>query len=126
MQMRSGIDPMPSAGFLWHGLLHPLRLWLFRHHSRLLSPDAAVQLLRLQISESAHAPPNGAYDASPDCSVTFAAGNLIGGDRRRCPRKQFVTLRRPANDLFQILRKQIAGVNQALSLATHRVKVSRL
>ena len=32
MQMRPGIDLMPPAAVLGHGLLHPLWLWLFRHH----------------------------------------------------------------------------------------------
>jgi len=31
VQMRPGIDAMPSAARLGHRLLHPLRLWLFRH-----------------------------------------------------------------------------------------------
>src|SRR3984893_12789792 len=43
MQMRPGIDLMPSVAVLGHGLLHPLWLWLFRHHSRLLSPDLHVR-----------------------------------------------------------------------------------
>src|SRR6266446_4989017 len=38
MQMRPGIDLVPSIAVLRHGLLHPLWLWLFRLHSRLLSP----------------------------------------------------------------------------------------
>jgi len=29
MQMRPGIDVVPSAAVLGHGLLHPLWLWLF-------------------------------------------------------------------------------------------------
>jgi hypothetical protein len=37
VQMRSGIDAVPSIAILGHGLLHPLWLWLFRHHSSLLS-----------------------------------------------------------------------------------------
>src|SRR6516162_7528201 len=43
MQMRPGIDVMPSAAILGHCLLHPLWLWLFRHHSRLRSPDGHVR-----------------------------------------------------------------------------------
>jgi hypothetical protein len=31
MQMRPGIDAVPSAAVLGHGLRHPLWLWLFRH-----------------------------------------------------------------------------------------------
>jgi hypothetical protein len=38
MQMRPGIDLVPSIAVLGHGLLHRLRLWLFRLHLRLLSP----------------------------------------------------------------------------------------
>src|SRR5262245_24840285 len=43
MQMRPGIDPVPSIAILGHGLLHPLWLWLFRHYLRLLSPDGRVR-----------------------------------------------------------------------------------
>src|SRR5207245_7998719 len=42
MQMRPGIDLVPSIGVLGHGLLHPLWLWLFRLHSRLLPPDLHI------------------------------------------------------------------------------------
>jgi hypothetical protein len=34
---------VPSIAVLGHGLLHPLRLWLFRFHPRLLSPDVRVR-----------------------------------------------------------------------------------
>ena len=64
--------------------------------------------------------------ALPDCSVAFAARSLIGGDWFGYSRKQFITFRGLADDLFQILRKQIASVNQALSLAPHRVKIFHL
>jgi hypothetical protein len=41
--MRPSIDLVPSAAVFGHSLLHPLWLWLFRHLSRLLSPDVHVR-----------------------------------------------------------------------------------
>src|SRR5271169_6407505 len=45
LQVRAGIDLVPSAAVLGHGRLHRLWLWLwlFRHCSRLLSPDGYVR-----------------------------------------------------------------------------------
>src|SRR5207244_7085113 len=45
MQMRPGIDLVPSVAVLGHRLLHSpwLWLWLFRHHPRLLSPDVHLR-----------------------------------------------------------------------------------
>src|SRR5207302_9389547 len=40
VQVRSGIDLVPSIAVLGHGLLHRPWLWLFRLHSRLLFTGA--------------------------------------------------------------------------------------
>jgi hypothetical protein len=44
--MRPGIDMVPSAAVLGHGLRQPLWLWLFRHYSRLLSPEVHARTHR--------------------------------------------------------------------------------
>src|SRR5439155_18609710 len=58
MQIWPGIDMVPSAALLGHGLLHPLWLWLLRHHSRLLSPDVHVRrVVRTEaLSANTHVP----------------------------------------------------------------------
>jgi hypothetical protein len=57
VQVRPGINAMPSAALLRHRLLHPLwlwlRLWLFRH----VQGSSTNSALRVCVTEPEHTPP---------------------------------------------------------------------
>jgi hypothetical protein len=53
VQVRPGIDAMPSAVLLRHRLLHPLWLWLFRH----FQGSSTNSALRLRVTEPEHTRP---------------------------------------------------------------------
>ena len=48
---------------------------------------------------------------------------FAGGDRLACHREQFVAPRRLADDKFQVLREEVAFVDQALGLLPHLFEI---
>src|SRR4029077_13219343 len=81
MQMRPAIDLVPSIAVLRHGLLHPLWLWLFRLHSRLLSLDVH---LRHAVCADAPNPGSAPFLFTPaKADIQSPCLALTGGGRRR-------------------------------------------